>query len=294
MSSIEIRSAQASDQEAVFAFCAHTWSWGDYIEQVWDGWLTNPEGRLFVATVDHVPAGIVHIQMLPENESWLEGLCVNPVYRRQGIARALNEAAMAETMRRGATAIRLAVDSRNIASIQLSESMHMYRVGEFSLYMAPPFTTLTARPVQVATQLATLADLDAIIDFLNTSNIFPLVGGLYYAKFTAYPMTAEFLKQKIQAQQVYLLRRWDRLDGLAIGEIRQENNEIRFSIGYIDGTAIEAISLIAYDLRRRISTMPAERVRVYAPNTVLLHDAFAGVEYEANPATFYTYERGLI
>ncbi|GCE05309.1 GNAT family N-acetyltransferase [Dictyobacter aurantiacus] len=293
MSQIEIRPAQAGDREPVLAFCANTWDWGDYIEQIWDEWMDNPSGQLLVATVDGQPVGAVHIQMLTETESWLEGLRVHPDYRRQGLARALNEAAMVEAMRRNATTIRLATDSRNIASIELSESMHMRRVGDFSLYTAHPFTTLPRAPQQPI-RLATPEDLDMIIDYLNASNIFPLVGGLYYVKFQALPITAELLDEKIDKQQIYLLQRWERLDGLAIAEPRQEYQQQRLSVGYLDGTTIEAISFIAYDLRRRLSELQLEQVRVYAPETLLIHDAFDGVEYEAEHAIFYTYERSLV
>lgn len=294
MSQIEIRPAQTGDREPVLAFCANTWKWGDYIEQAWDGWIEDAAGQLLVATVDGQVAGVVHVQMLNETESWLEGLRVNPDYRRQGLARALNEAAMVEAMRRGATTIRLIVDSRNEASIKLSESMHMRRIGDFSLYTARPFTIQPARAPQQLIRIATPEDLDMIIDYLNASNIFPLVGGLYYAGFRAFPITAELLEQKIQSQQVYLLQRWERLDGLAIGEVRHEYQQQRLSVGYLDGTTIEAISFIAYDLRRRLSELQLEQMRVYAPETLLIHDAFDGVEYEAVHATFHTFERSLV
>jgi hypothetical protein len=102
------------------------------------------------------------------------------------------------------------------------------------------------------------------------------------------------LESKIAEQQIYLLRRWDRLDGLAIAEERQEVQGRQLSVGYIDGTAIEAISLIAYELRRRLITTGLDNLRVYAPNTLLVRDAFDGVEYKADDTNFYIFERGLI
>jgi GNAT superfamily N-acetyltransferase len=279
MSHIEIRPAQASDRETVLAFCTQTW---------------DPAGQLLTATDDKEQIGIVHMQMLDQTEAWLEGLRVNPSYRQQGIGRALNEAAMAAAMQRGATAIRLAVADDNIASIALSESMHMQHVGDFSLYSALPFATEAKHTEQPTLQLAVTEDLDDIINYLNASNNFPLVGGLYYVHFAGIPITASFLESKIAQQQIYLLRRWDRLDGLAIAEERQEAQGRQLSIGYIDGTAIEAISLIAYELRRRLTIMDLDTLRVYAPNTLLVRDAFDGVEYKANDDNFYIFERGLI
>ncbi|HZR40327.1 MAG TPA: GNAT family N-acetyltransferase [Ktedonobacteraceae bacterium] len=294
MPHIEVRPAQPEDREAVLAFCAQTWEWGDYIDRVWDDWLHNPQGLLLVATADGEPCGITHLQMLTKTDAWLEGLRVDPAYRRQGIARALNEAALLEAMRRGAVYARLATESGNTASRRLAESMHMRQVSAFANYSVPQLTTSPRRTVHEQTQLATEADLDEIIDYLNVSNIFPLTGGLYYAGFKAYPITAELLEEKIAAHNIYLLRRWDRLDGLAITEPREEHQEQLLSLGYIDGTAIEAISLIAYDLRRRLPELGLQRVRAYAPDLVLVHDAFTGNEYASDGTIFYVYERGLV
>jgi hypothetical protein len=147
--------------------------------------------------------------------------------------------------------------------------------------------------LQEKPRLATLDDLDTIIDFLNGSSIFPLVGGLYYTRFKAYPITAELLEEKIAAQHVSILYRWDRLDGLAIMDVHETGPEKRLSLGYIDGTAIEPISLIAYDLRHRLSAMGLESIRVYAPDLVLIRDAFTGVGYEWDEEIFYIYERSL-
>ncbi len=195
-------------------------------------------------------------------------------------------------MQRGAAYARLLIESENTPSIRVAERIFMRKVAGFSLLTVTPQLN-SARASQERTQLATLADLDEIIDYLNVSNIFPLAGGLYYVSWTAYPITAELLKSKIDAQQVYLLRRWNRLDGLVIAEVRTERQGRQLSIGYIDGTAIEAISLLAYDLRRRLSDLHVDFIRAYVPDILLLREALTGVEYEWDGNLFYTYERGL-
>ena len=276
----------------MLAFCKDTWSWGDYIEYTWDDWLHNPDGRLFVATVNGQVAGIVHVRMLTAIDAWLQGLRVAPQFRRQGLAEELNNAALLEAMQRGAKYVRLLIGSDNTASIRVAGRLFMRQVASVSLLTAAPQLNST-RSSEEKAQLATLADLDEIIDYLNVSNIFPLSGGLYYVSWTAYPITAELLETKIKAQQVYLLRRWNRLDGLAIAEVREERQGRQLSIGYIDGTAIEPISLIAYDLRRQLVDLPADSIQAYVPDILLLRDALSGVEYDWNGSLFYTYERGL-
>lgn len=295
MPQIEIRPALTEDRDTVLAFCTNTWEWGDYIERVWNDWLHNPAGRLFVATVDARPVGISHMRMLSSTEVWLEGMRIDPEYRRMGLARALNQIMLVEAMRRGATLVRLIVEAENAPSIELIEGEQMHRVGGFALYTAPPLTNSSQkRPVQKKVQLATPDDLDEIIDYLNVSNIFPAVGGVYYVGWAAYPITAELLEARIADQNVYLLRRWDRLDGLAIAESREEHMGKCLSLGYIDGTAIEAISLIAYDLRQRLPELGLTFMQAYVPDLMLIRDALNGIEYKWDGFMFYTYERSLM
>src|SRR5436853_4874457 len=103
MPETEIRPARPEDREAVLAFCKHTWEWGDYIEYVWDEWLHDPQGVLFVATIDGRPVAISHLRMLSPTstpEAWLEGMRVDPAHRHQGLAIALDGAMMTEAKKR--------------------------------------------------------------------------------------------------------------------------------------------------------------------------------------------------
>ena len=293
MAYTEIRPARPEDRNAVLAFCAHTWEWGDYIEYVWDEWLHDPQGQMFVATVDGQAVGVALFRMLSATEAWLEGMRIDPAYRQQGLATAINNTMLAEAMKRGATVARLITESTNTAAIRAMGHSFMRQVGAFVPFRAMPVTTAPKSEYGMERpQLATTADIDEIVDYLNASNIFPAVGGLYYLGFTAYAITNDLLEAKVQAKHVYLLRRWDRLDGLAIAEPRQGRHDNHLFIGYIDGTT-EAISLIAYALRRMVHDMGLESVSAHAPDLMMVRDAFVGAEYEWDGKVFYTYERRL-
>lgn len=293
MPQVEIRNARPEDREVVLAFSTNTWEWGDYIEYVWDEWLHDPQGALFVATVDDKPVGVAHMRMLNKNEAWLEGMRVDPAFRRQGLASTLFNAQIAEAKRRGATIARLITESTNTASLSLIERGFMRRVGAYAPYHASPVTIAPRQQYGLETPtLATANDIDDIINYLNVSNIFPAVGGLYYRGFTALSITSDLLTEKIAAQQVYLLHRWDRLDGLAIAEPHEGRRGKHLFTGYIDGTT-ESISLIAYALRRQLPDLGLEHVSANVPDLIMVRDAFTGAEYEWDGAIFYTYEQSL-
>ncbi|HZS78585.1 MAG TPA: GNAT family N-acetyltransferase [Ktedonobacteraceae bacterium] len=291
---IEVRPARPEDRETVLAFCQQTWDWGDYIEYVWDEWLNDPNGKLFVATADGKPVGLAHIEMVSSSEAWLEGMRVDPAYRNHGIAKALFDAQIEEALRRGATVVRLLTASTNEASIRLAQRAGMQQVGGFAPYHAAPLTDRPRSNTGIDTPtLATIDDLDEIIHYLNVSNIFPVTGGLYYRGFTAYAITREMLARKIEAQQIYLLKRWDRLDGLAMVEVRDSRRGKHLNIGYIDGTTSDSIGLIAYAMRRVIAEMNLEQVSANVPDQMMIQDAFLGAEYETDGEVFYTFERAL-
>lgn len=293
MPHIEIRPARAEDRDAVLAFSSHTWEWGDYIAYVWDEWLNNPGGVLFVATIDGQPVGLSHMQMESPKDAWLEGLRVDPAQRGQGLAAALTDASLAEAMKRGATHARLLTSADNIASITMVEHRHWRRAGEIVPYTATPLAALSRRDLGPdLPQPATMDDIDDIIAYLNTSNIYPASGGLYYQGFTAHVITAEDIEARVKTSQIYILRRWDRLDGFAFIEPREMRQRSELFIGYIDGTT-ESISLLAHVLRKQAAEMEADHIRAHIPDLMMVRDAFTAAGFEWDGSTFFTYERGL-
>src|SRR2546423_1522036 len=294
MPDFEVRPARPEDREAVLAFCQQTWEWGDYIEYVWDEWLNNPQGKLFVATKNGQTVAIANMRMLTTTEAWFEGMRVDPTFRQHGIASALFDAQMAEAKHRGATTARLITESSNTTAIRLLERSSMSRIGAYAIFRALAATTPTKRSYALETPvLATSGDLDDIIDYLNASNIFPAVGGLCYQGFTAYTITNDLLLEKITAKQLYILRRWDRLDGLAIAEPREGHKEKHLFVGYIDGTT-ESISTLAYALRSLLPDSGLESVSAHVPDLMTVRDADVGSEYEWDGKIFYAYERILV
>jgi ribosomal protein S18 acetylase RimI-like enzyme len=294
MHDFEVRPARPEDREAVLAFCQQTWEWGDYLEYVWDEWLNNSQGKLFVATKDGQPVAVANMRMLNKTEAWFEGMRVDPAFRQHGIASALFDAQLVEAKHRGATTARLITESTNTVAIRLLERSFMNRIGAYTIYRAVTTTLPSKRSYALETPvLATSADLDDIIDYLNSSNIFPAIGGLYYQGFTAYTITNELVLEKITAQQLYILRRWDRLDGLVIAEPRAGHQGKHLFVGYIDGTT-ESISMIAYALRSFLHDLDLESIIAHVPDLMMVRDAFVGAEYEWDGRIFYTYERILV
>src|SRR5260370_28621268 len=141
MPDFDVRPARPEDREAVVGFCQQTWEWGDYIEYVWDEWLNNPKGKLFVATKDGQPVAVANMRMLNKTEAWFEGMRVDPTFRKHGIASALFDAQLAEARHRGATTVRLISESTNATALRLLKRSSFNRIAAYAPFMPFPVTT---------------------------------------------------------------------------------------------------------------------------------------------------------
>ena len=108
-----IRPARAADREAVLAFCAQTWDWGDYIAEVWDRWLADSEGVLVVGEVHGQVMGVDKLTFLAPGEAFFEGLRIAPTYRGRGYAGRFQRFMLAEAARRGAHVLRFLTAATN-------------------------------------------------------------------------------------------------------------------------------------------------------------------------------------
>lgn len=132
----DVRPARAEDREPVLAFCAHTWSEGDYIEEVWEEWLSDERGALLVAVSMDRPIGLIHVALCSDDEAWLEGIRVDPALRRRGIGRMLVSRALVAARERGAKVARLFTGHDNAASHGLIAAFGFKRVAEVVRYEA--------------------------------------------------------------------------------------------------------------------------------------------------------------
>jgi len=139
---MRIEPVKSEDKQAVLQITRNTWSWGDYIADVFDEWLTSgiflkatwPSGEL---------AGIVH-GVVYRGFVWIEGLRVSEKFRRMGVGSSLVRAVI-EASRRP-TARALILDS-NTPSLSLFKAMGFAEVAEVYYHEGDrPVSDLRGRP----------------------------------------------------------------------------------------------------------------------------------------------------
>ena len=191
---IHVREACDADREAVFEFCRHTWSWGDYIPQVWDKWLREENGKVFVATVGGVPLGMQHITIDKPSEAWLSGARTAPNYRRMGVATAITMKCIEYAKSKGVKVARLVTESDNAAALAAVQKMSFKPVAEF-LEME---LENVSKAESLSSSWANTNQFETVWRYLQSSEVYRRAAGLYTLLYHWYSLGRQDLERFIK------------------------------------------------------------------------------------------------
>lgn len=155
--SIEVRPARAEDKDPILAFTQNTFSWGDYIPHVWDRWLSDSQGRIFVGLVDGRPVAMLHVAVYHAT-GWMEGMRVHPEFRRMGIGKAVDAVARDWARQAGARTIQLATAIDNLPAHRTLDAEGYVRVAAFKEWSAAAEDSPVPMP-----RVGTLEDIPEVL-----------------------------------------------------------------------------------------------------------------------------------
>src|SRR5436305_1450812 len=124
---MRIRAAQPRDKRAVRDLCDRIRR-GDYVPSVFDDWVRDRRGRLWVALVAGRVVAVAKLTLLGDREAWLHALRVDPRFQRRGVATALVEHRLARARGFGARVARLDTSEDNVAIHRLMRRYAFRRV----------------------------------------------------------------------------------------------------------------------------------------------------------------------
>lgn len=122
---MRIRKAKPTDKNLVLEFCKNTFSWGDYIKDVWDHWIE--EENVFVIEKE-IPIGICHA-FFSNNQVWIEGIRIKHLFRRQGLASKLITHVESIANKKGIKLSSMLIDTENSSSLFMAKKLN-YKVAE--------------------------------------------------------------------------------------------------------------------------------------------------------------------
>lgn len=132
-----IRKALPSDKPIILKFCKHTFSWGDYIEEIWDYWMN--EGILLVIQ-KQIPVGMTH-GVFFKNQVWIEGIRIDPRFRRHGLASKLIQKIELMAKEKKISFSYMLIDSNNKPSLSMAKILNYKIFQSWNFYTLAPKKT---------------------------------------------------------------------------------------------------------------------------------------------------------
>ena len=292
-----IRYAEPKDKDFVIEFTRHTWEHGDYIEDVWDAWVNDTLGKLFVAEIDKKPVGIMHVTFLTPDYAWLEGARVHPDYRGRGIATELNKACMNWAKEHGAKKIGLLTAETNYPAHRASEKVGMKMVSQwiFARIDLDNFTAdkeLSLDDVEIAKS----TEFMRIMNYLTHSEGYKKVGGYFSWHFEVLPLDKRFIIQELGNKRVFVARDTNTEEINAIGfqefYLDWETNGLSLYFGYLDGTP-DGMYKIVHKVYSMFKENNIKKYRLCMPSTDNVVKLIDRLPLSREPGRLRVYEKTL-
>lgn len=266
---MKFRFAKKSDKEDVLKFCVNTFDWGDYIDQVWDLWFSDSNGALIVAEnkIRHTKGSVIavsHVSLCPNRKNiWLEGIRVNPNYRRRSIATELLSKMLSYGKLQGAKEASAIVGVNNLPSQLMMENNGFNVISKWNYYSIDKPQEFERDNVRTAA----FSDIKKVWDYLKQSQIYKSSGKRYVNSWRWYSFDSETLSSIIKDGKL-LISGNDVIEGIAI--INKDgywNKNDVFQIVYLDAASVSSL----YDLIGFVISLvhsgndPYKRIQIFSP-----------------------------
>jgi GNAT superfamily N-acetyltransferase len=258
---------------------ANTWGDGwDYIPNVWDHWLADPEGEFTMAELDGVVVALAKLTSVGNGQWWMEGLRVDPQQRLKGIGQAMNTYQVALAKKLGGRVVRYATGIRNEGSHRIAERAGFHTLTRFVERVAEKLDEPAA-----GLETLTSADLDAVWEIARDSDLIRATSGVYVHVWKAFELNRERLAEHLSKGEVMGTRdATGHVCAWCLGEADPEWE--RVGVTTLNGTS-EGITVLAHALRAHATGLGKDMVEVMTPTVPRSLDALtaAGYHLEVDP-----------
>ncbi len=183
------------------SFIKDIWGGHDYIPYVWDEWLGDELGRMFVVEVGGVPVGMNRVRFLEDGSAWFEGVRIHPDFRGRGLASMLGENSMDVARNRGVKVFRLTSSSWNRTAHRQIARIRFKEASRVSVY--EPKKGRRFLP-QKSVRRAEAANLERVVESIGESREFKLGSGVFWDSFAAVALSPRVVKNLVARGEVWV------------------------------------------------------------------------------------------
>jgi len=196
------RLARDSDKKDVLSFCKKTFSWGDYIHEVWDSWIA--EGNLIVVDNNQIPISMTHAAFYPDEKLiWIEGIRVENNFRKNGIAQKMISHLEKTAKSKNCKISRMLIASENEPSLTLAKKIGYKIISKWNYF------SLESKSTNVETGIVSDSCIDSISDLDEKNSHF-------IESWRWIPLTDQRLKKLNSENKIFCQKDNEKISSLGI------------------------------------------------------------------------------
>ena len=128
-----IQDSISSYKDDILSFCKDTFSWGDYIHEVWNSWVKD--GGLVVYEDNKTAIAMCHaVKYDSERMLWIEGIRVKEEFRKKGIAIQLIKHFEKIAKDSGILQANMLIETENLSSLNLAKKLNYKIISQWNYY----------------------------------------------------------------------------------------------------------------------------------------------------------------
>ena len=213
-------------------FVTKTWGGHDYVPSVWDEWLRDKGGKMFVVEVDGKLVGMNRVRLLKDGTGWLEGVRIHPDFRGKGLASLLGERSMKYASNLGVSTFRLTSSSRNRAARRQVAKMGFSEVARFDVFRARTKSSLLRGG---GVDRLSPSDLSKALRVIRGSEEYRAGKGVYWDAFVTRALDRESLSELIAKRYVFSARDEEGNNAVAVCGPAREGEEVWLQMSFLCG-----------------------------------------------------------
>jgi GNAT superfamily N-acetyltransferase len=270
---VDLRPVRPSDRERVIAMVAGVWDGHDYLPDVFDGWVSDPGAWFQAAEVGGEVAGVQRVRAIAKGVAWYEGLRVAPEFRRQGVARAMLEAAAAQARGAGFSEIRLATAN--------PDAIALFRSAGFRLLYAARLWRGRRLEGDEPAAMPGAGDAERLLAALREDPAYASYGGVMANGEWAIDIDASLLARLATEGALRV-----GAGGRTLAAVREGWGGDRLWAYFVSGSG-GALQDLLLRLRFEADSLGLEAVNLWAPDGHPGEEDFAASGYDSGPDAFH-------
>jgi GNAT superfamily N-acetyltransferase len=270
---LEIRPVRPTDRERVTELVAAVWEGHDYIPQVFDEWVSDPGSWFQAAEQGGIVVGVQRVRPIADGIAWYEGLRVAPEHRRQGVARAMLSAAVAQARGLGFRELRLAAGN--------PDAIALFRSAGFRLLVAARLWRGRRLEGDEPATMPAAADAERLFGILREDPALAAYGGVMASGESALDVDATLLAQLASEGALRVSG-----GGRCLAAVREGWGGDRLWAYFVSGSGA-ALRDLLLALRFEADIAGYESVNLWAPDGHPGEEDFAVSGYDSDPEPFH-------